>query len=286
MRSNCPICNATAVSAIYNNTLLKCEACTHVWANMALSEDELRKIYAENYFKGEEYADYIADKEIIQKNFGKRLKSVQNLNPKPSLSNVLEIGCAYGFFGELITKNNPQINYFGVDISEDAIAYAREKFRLNVSEKNYLNIENSVGTYTDVFMWDVIEHLPHPEDFIKKASREMALDGRIYITTGDIGAWLPQKQKEKWRMIHPPTHLHYFTQKSIAELLSKHQLEIERITYPPVSRSVRVIFYSLFMLNKNPWGITKLIYRLIPKKASVSANTKDIMFVIAKKKSL
>jgi 2-polyprenyl-3-methyl-5-hydroxy-6-metoxy-1,4-benzoquinol methylase len=282
---NCPICNSSVVSAIYNNTLLKCGGCTHVWANMALSEEQLREIYAENYFKGEEYADYLADKDIIQKNFSKRLKSIISLAPKPELNNILEIGCAYGFFGELIFKNYPESNYFGVDISQDAVLYAKKKLGLNVSEKNYLDIDSPKNLFSDVFMWDVIEHLPNPEDFIKKASQETLSGGRIYITTGDIGAWLPQKQKEKWRMIHPPTHLHYFTQKSIGELLSKHQFEIERITYPPVSRSIRVIFYSLFMLNKKPWGIIRLMYKLIPKKASISANTKDIMFVVARKKS-
>ncbi|MFN3917474.1 MAG: class I SAM-dependent methyltransferase [Flavobacteriales bacterium] len=284
MMPNCPICDSTAVSAIYKDTLLKCGTCTHVWANMALNEEELRTIYAKNYFKGEEYADYLADKEIIQKNFRKRLKSIQSLNAKPGLNNVLEIGCAYGFFGELIIKNNPQTTYFGVDISQDAVLYAKEKLGLNVSAKNYLDIGSPKNLFSDVFMWDVIEHLPNPEDFIKKVSEETLSGGRVYITTGDIGAWLPQKQKEKWRMIHPPTHLHYFTQKSIGKLLSEHKFEIERITYPPVSRSIRVIFYSLFMLNKNPWRIIKLIYKLIPKKASVSANTKDIMFVVARKK--
>jgi hypothetical protein len=133
-------------------------------------------------------------------------------------------------------------------------------------------------------MWDVIEHLVNPEEFIQKASHETKKDGRIYITTGDISAWLPQRQKEKWRMIHPPTHVHYFTKKSISQLLDKHGFEIERISYPPVSRSIRVIFYSLFILNKKHNALFKWIYNLIPEKASIKLNTYDIMFVVAKKK--
>ena len=132
-------------------------------------------------------------------------------------------------------------------------------------------------------MWDVIEHLVNPEEFIKKASFETKRNGRIYITTGDISAWLPKKQKEKWRMIHPPTHVHYFTKNSITRLLNKHGYEIERISYPPVSRSIRVIFYSLFILNKKPFKLFQWIYKLIPEKASIKLNTFDIMFVIARK---
>ncbi|MFM8243888.1 MAG: hypothetical protein ACKN86_13880, partial [Crocinitomicaceae bacterium] len=100
---------------------------------------------------------------------------------------------------------------------------------------------------------------------------------------GDISAWLPRKQKAKWRMIHPPTHVHYFTKKSITKLLNKYGYEIERISYPPVSRSIRVIFYSLFILNKKPLKVFQWTYNLIPEKASIKINTFDIMFVVAKK---
>ena len=69
-----------------------------------------------------------------------------------------------------------------------------------------------------------------------------------------------------------------------ARVLSNNGYEVERITYPPVSRSIRVIFYSLFILNKKPSRLINWFYKLIPEKASIKINTFDIMFVIAKKK--
>lgn len=280
--SCCPICSSNNTLKIYNETLFKCNECTHIWANLSLNEEDLRKIYAENYFKGEEYADYLSDKLILQTNFSKRLNSLRKLKDAPRFDSVLELGCAYGFFGELILKQAKQ--YKGFDISEDSIRYANDTFGNYFSSINYLQVDIPQNSFSDVFMWDVIEHLVNPEEFIQKASHETKKDGRIYITTGDISAWLPQRQKEKWRMIHPPTHVHYFTKKSISQLLIKHGFEIERISYPPVSRSIRVIFYSLFILNKKHNTLFKWIYNLIPEKASVKLNTYDIMFVVAKKK--
>lgn len=279
---SCPICNSSQTTKIYNDTLIECKECSHIWADLTINEEELRKIYAENYFKGEEYADYLSDKLVLQSNFKKRLKSLKSLSSPPSFENILELGCAYGFFGELILKKENK--YQGFDISEDSIQYANKTFGEYFSSENYLTEKISKETFSDVFMWDVIEHLVNPEEFIKKASWETKTNGRVYITTGDISAWLPRKQKQKWRMIHPPTHVHYFTKKSIAHLLSKHGFEIERITYPSVSRSIRVIFYSLFILNKTPSRLINSIYKLIPEKASLKLNTFDIMFVVAKKK--
>jgi 2-polyprenyl-3-methyl-5-hydroxy-6-metoxy-1,4-benzoquinol methylase len=279
--SSCPICNHLELIKIYNNTLIQCKNCSHVWADLSLDEEELRKIYAENYFKGEEYDDYLSDKIILQTNFTKRLKSLYKFIDAPTFESVLELGCAYGFFGELILKNGNK--YVGYDISEDSIKYANENFGKYFNSKNYLIDDIQKESFSDVFMWDVIEHLVNPEEFIKKASFETKRNGRIYITTGDISAWLPKKQKAKWRMIHPPTHVHYFTKNSITRLLNKHGYEIERISYPPVSRSIRVIFYSLFILNKKPFKLFQWIYKLIPEKASIKLNTFDIMFVIARK---
>jgi len=280
--SFCPVFESTHVKTIYNDTLYNCCECSHVWANLTLNEEELRKIYAENYFKGEEYADYLSDKLILQTNFTKRLNSLNKLTNPPLFKNVLELGCAYGFFGELVLAKGS--TYKGFDISEDSILYANNNFGNHFSSKNYLTEINQADSFSDVFMWDVIEHLLNPEEFIKKAATETQKEGRIYITTGDISAWLPRKQKEKWRMIHPPTHVHYFTKKSITTLLNKYGFEIERISYPPVSRSIRVIFYSLFILNKKPYGIINWLYNLIPEKASIKLNTYDIMFVVGKKK--
>lgn len=278
----CPNCSHTQNHKIYNNTLIACEHCEHIWADFSLDEEQLRVIYAENYFKGEEYADYLSDKLILQTNFQKRLNSLKKINNPPTFENVLELGCAYGFFGELMLNKNKK--YKGYDISEDAINYANQHFGNHFSDENYLTASEVSGSYSDVFMWDVIEHLPKPSEFIEKLATETKQGGRVYITTGDISAWLPQKQKEKWRMIHPPTHIHYFSKKSITYILQQNGFEVEKVTYPPVSRSIRVIFYSLFLLNKKPSKFVSWIYNLIPEKASVRVNTRDIMFVVAKKK--
>ena len=75
----CPNCSHTQNHKIYNNTLIACEHCEHIWADLSLDEEQLRVIYAENYFKGEEYADYLSDKLILQTNFQKRLNSLKKL---------------------------------------------------------------------------------------------------------------------------------------------------------------------------------------------------------------
>ncbi len=283
MRSNCLVCEKNAFEKIYNDTLLKCSNCSFVTANLNISEEELKKVYTENYFKGEEYADYLRDKEVLQKNFNSRLNYILKKIDPSQIKNVLEIGAAYGFFAEVITTKLKPEKFVGLDIAQEAINYGKTVLKQNLICEDYLKYPAN-AKYTDVFMWDVIEHLPSPELVLQKLSAEMQQGGRVYITTGDIGKLVPRVQKQKWRMIHPPSHLQYFSKKTISLLLENKGFEVQHVKYPPVSRSFKLIFYSLFMLNKKHSTLTEKLYNLIPDKWYFPFNTFDIMFVIAVKK--
>lgn len=284
MKTNCLVCDKNEFEPIYDATLLKCKSCGFVTANLNISAQNLKAIYTENYFKGEEYSDYLTDKDVLQKNFNNRLKFIYSKFDRTKINNALEIGCAYGFFAELYTNQQKNSSYIGMDIAEEAIHYGKEKLNQNLIAEDYLSYPPPEKKYTDSFMWDVIEHLPDPEMVIKKVSDETESGGRIYITTGDIDSFIPKIKKQNWRMIHPPSHLHYFSKKTISLLLQKNGFEVKYVKYPSVSRSMKLVFYSLFILKKKENKFFNFIYNLIPDKWYFPFNSFDIMFVIGQKR--
>jgi SAM-dependent methyltransferase len=279
--NKCLVCGHTDFKPVYSSTLLKCMSCGFVTANMQVSPELLEKTYSENYFKGEEYLDYLQDKEILQLNFKKRIETVRKLSRHSlPVTNCLEIGCAYGFFGELIVKNFTPA-YLGFDVVREAVAFAHEKLGLQAKTTSYLDEPAPESPYSDVFMWDVVEHLERPDMFIEKAGRDLLPGGRIYITTGDISAWLPRMQGRSWRMIHPPSHLHYFSRGTLTRLLENKGFSVLKTSYPPVYRSIRQVFYSLFVLHKS--NHLETLVNKIPLSWNVPINTFDIVFIVAEK---
>jgi len=244
----CLLCDNSSQFHIYNKLLLKCTSCGFITANLDTEHEKIQDIYSKKYFKGEEYDDYIRDKQIIQNNFIERIKILEKIIPTDKLKKILEIGCAYGFFGELIRKRW-NCKYLGIDIVEEAIEYASKILNLNVINKDYLYIKNTKIEFDTCIMLDVIEHLPDPVAIVKKLYKEISREGYIVITTGDIGSLLAKIQGRKWRMIHPPSHLHYFNKKSIKKLLNTNGFDIVDISYPIIKRSLKQIFYSLFILT-------------------------------------
>jgi 2-polyprenyl-3-methyl-5-hydroxy-6-metoxy-1,4-benzoquinol methylase len=267
---------------IYKKLLTKCTTCSFVTVNLHIEDEKIREIYSEKYFKGEEYEDYIRDKEIFQNNFSRRINLLEKYIPYDKRRNILEIGCAYGFLGELITKRW-HCNYLGIDIVKDAIEYASQKLKLNVLKGDYLETNNTQFKFDTFIMLDVLEHLSDPDAILNKITKEISNGGYVVISTGDIGSILANIQGNRWRMIHPPSHLHYFNKKSIRALLKKYGFEVVNISYPGIKRSLRQVFFSLFILKKKRLTILNNIYELLPETWSVSINTFDVMLVTAKK---
>lgn len=279
----CLVCHSSAYTLIYKDSLRRCDACGFITANMEIGEQELISLYNKNYFKGDEYLDYLKDKAVLQKNFAQRIDDLRINETGPHEINALEIGCAYGFFGEMFMAKYPNTCYRGIDIVKEAIEYGKNKLGLNLIQYDYLRYTEP-EKYSHVFMWDVIEHLPHPDLFLEKISNEIRKGGELHITTGDIETFLPKIQKQNWRMIHPPTHLHYFSKKTLTMLLNNYGFEVEKIKYRPVYRSFKQTFYSLFLLNRKENGLSKQIFQKIPENLFFPLNTYDIMNCVAIKK--
>lgn len=282
MEKDCIVCRNKEFISIYAGTLKQCPACGYVVANMEIDTDLLRSVYGRNYFFGEEYLNYVKDKDILQLNFKKRLDYIlKHITRSEEISNCLEIGCAYGFFGEVLLKNT-RTAYTGIDIVPDAIEYGTNELGIHLLCADYLALPAPGTLYSDVFLWDVIEHLQSPGKVLEKAANELVKGGRIYITTGNFSSLLSKVQREKWRLIHPPSHIHYFSEDNLIGLLGNYHFKVVAVKYFPVYRSIQQMAYSLFVLNKKQRLLQGMV-RKIPSGWHVGINTYDIMCVAAVK---
>ena len=69
-------------------------------------------------------------------------------------------------------------------------------------------------------------------------------DSIIAITTGNIESLNSKIFGENWRLIHPPTHLHYFSYNSIKTLLEKNNFKIIHFEHCGYYRSLKFIFIN------------------------------------------
>lgn len=275
----CIICKHKETRPLYQG-ILKCQNCGHVFADLGLSDEELFELYRKNYFFGEEYSDYVADKKIIQKNFELRFKVLQKFL-KASHRSLFEIGSAYGFFLDLVRNRFAKVQ--GIDITEDGVRYAREELKLDVIKADLLKHELDGQKFDVVCMWDTVEHLRDPHLYIEKISQQMEPGSLLTITTGDIESLNARFKKAKWRLIHPPTHIHYFSKKSLNRMLENYGFEVIYNRYCGFSRSVDNVAYNVLVLRHKSPKLYNLLKKMRLTGFDFYLNMYDIMYVVARK---
>ncbi len=257
--------------------LLKCPGCGFVTARLD-GPVAARELYGGDYFTGGEYLDYLADEAFFRKNFRPRLDALRR---QCAGGRLLEIGSAYGFFLDLAREHYTTV---GFELHPEAVRHARQRLRLDVRSDDFLAVTTGdLGGAVDVTaMWDVIEHLERPDRVLAHVAELSRPGALLCLTTGDIGSRLARLRGRKWRMIHPPSHLHYFDRATIARLLANCGFRIVDMRAVGVARSVRQVLYSLLVLGMGMRRVYQAVCRVVPAAWGFTLNTGDIMQVTAR----
>jgi 2-polyprenyl-3-methyl-5-hydroxy-6-metoxy-1,4-benzoquinol methylase len=275
--AECIACGANASQPTYGG-LTRCVECTHVWADVEITDERLRDLYGRHYFFGEEYTDYLADVDCARRNFADRLRTLQRFL-MPSHQRLFEIGCAYGVFLDLAKERFRSVS--GIDISQDAIAYARGHFNVEARHGDLLETDLGSEQYDVVCLWDTVEHLRSPDRFIQKIASHMPPGSVLALTTGDIASLNARLRREHWRLIHPPTHLHYFSQRSMETMLRRLGFDVVHVEHPGNSRRLGSIADAVLRMRlgwdrAGTWMRDSALGRI-----PVYLNLFDIMSVVA-----
>jgi hypothetical protein len=134
-------------------------------------------------------------------------------------------------------------------------------------------------------MWDTIEHLDRPDLFVAKVARDLAPGGYFAFTTGDLGSFNARLRGRRWRMIHPPTHMHYFSVATARALLDRNGLDVVHVSHPGVTRTIGSMLYIVVALRLARRDWYQRIAHWPVNRHSVTLNLGDIMFVVARRRA-
>jgi SAM-dependent methyltransferase len=282
-QQDCIVCDADAWAPLYR-TLVRCARCGFVRSADLPVPDDLVRVYGPGYFQGEEYADYLGDEPAHVENFRRRLARISALAGR--IESMYEIGCAYGLW--LRTAAQQGVRVAGIDISREAVRYAAETLKVDATLGAFECAGIRPGEFQTYCMWDTLEHLPHPETYVAKVAALLPPRGWFFLTTGDIGAPLAQRQADRWRMIHPPTHLQYFSRDTVKRFLARHGLQVTCIESTSMCRSVYGTLEGLKRFGAGPTRtIARVVSWLVPRPIATrlrfSVDLGDIMLVCARK---
>ena len=130
---------------------------------------------------------------------------------------VLDVGCGLGQFIEVANRCGWKAE--GLELSRGAVDFARRQ-GLPVRDLDFLSGEIEANSYDLVTLFEVIEHVPNPAAFLRRAGEVVRPGGLVYLTTPNFASLDRFVAGKDWKIIHPE-HLTYFTPRTLLALVNK-----------------------------------------------------------------
>lgn len=133
-------------------------------------------------------------------------KIIKDLNFKK----CVDIGCASGYMISQISKEFPEAEYFGVDVYNKAIAYAKRAYphiKFRVASADNLPFEDE--SFDLILFYETLEHVESPLACLEEIKRVLRENGTLILTM-DSGSllfrivwffWVNTKGRV-WRQAH------------------------------------------------------------------------------------
>jgi len=285
---SCPICRSDKIIFFCGKNGFKIYNCAFcrlafVWPTPA----NLAEIYQASYYKRDAsngtddkfgYTDYEEDKKAMRETFVIYLDKISRLTAGRK---IFDVGAATGYFLDLARRAGWQTN--GSEISEYAAKAAEGKGH-KIFLGDLARMEHR-EKYDAVTMWDVLEHLADPKQYLKSAYSILNQGGLLAINTIDKSSCWARFSGKNWQAIMPPEHLFYYSDKSLKMLLEQNGFEIlekskigKKFTLSYICRvlahsyNFKILLKLADFLNKGPW-----------RKIYLPVNLRDNVFVIARK---
>jgi SAM-dependent methyltransferase len=219
--------------------LVRCPRCGHRQTEPMPADAVLESAYA-----GAASDDYI-DEEAGQRETARRALGriearltpvpIPTGNGGPRHRTLLDLGCWVGFL--LSEAAERGWDAIGVEPSEFASAYARDQLGLDVRTGDLFGTDLPLGHFDAIVMGDVIEHLPRPDDALERMAALLRPGGIVWMALPDAGSLVARGLRGRWWSVIP-THVQFFTRRSMRTLLERRGWAVLEIGTAPKAFSV------------------------------------------------
>jgi len=228
----CPFCQNSAtiqyskVKNIYDEYKYDIYSCFSCQIGFTKKNNDLissKKIYKDNYDYGSNLL--LKDERIwrISKNYSK----VKKLMKLDSNSNILDIGCMYGFFLNFLYKEY-KCNVHGLELESfdlnkkklfDFKIYNEDLFLFSSKKENHNKFDLIILNHT-------LEHFSNPTKVIKNVRFLLKKDGSCFITVPNFKSNFSRISKKYWGWLQPAVHFFHFTPEGLKKIIKKNNFEI------------------------------------------------------------
>ena len=220
--TTCPTCGSGEFRPFVSvgpHTVVRCTSCGLGLTNPQPSDAELGAIYGPDYVLVEN--DPVGEAMVLRSKRATAdhyldLLAAAGVAPRGQL---LEIGCGAGNF--LVRAADRGFDVTGLEYSP----YAAERARKNLHGRGRVlvgevsSLADQSNAYDVCVLCDVIEHVRHPDEFVRDIWRLLKPGGALLVVTPSLDSWSARVLGARW-MEFKAEHLYYFSPGTITQQLT------------------------------------------------------------------
>ncbi len=142
---------------------------------------------------------------------------------------ILDIGCGRGWTLYFLKKYFNYEHVVGTQISRPAFEHARGTLKLEVYDKDLLDLKIDSEVFDLVTMWHVLEHVKDPEAYIEKIHQLLRPRGYFIVEVPNLGSWTRNFVGKYWLGYDLKYHLTFYSKNTLLKLLMQHGFEIKKV---------------------------------------------------------
>jgi 2-polyprenyl-3-methyl-5-hydroxy-6-metoxy-1,4-benzoquinol methylase len=221
----CTVCGSFSTRLVFLKNefrVLSCAECDHTFTEISLTEEKVNEIYSDNYFKGGGYGydDYNVEKEML---INRGAYYANKLNKFIIPGKVLDIGSAAGFI--LKGFENKGWQGTGIEPNKSMVEYGLKYTGVNIINGTIETVELD-EQFDLVIMIQVIAHLYDLDDSLRTIYTHLKPEGHVLVETWDKDSFTAKLFGKNWHEYSPPSTLNYFSKRTLADLMSRHNFTL------------------------------------------------------------
>jgi len=217
----CPACDArTGWWDLGDNTLLaRCPRCGHIVRDLRYSSGPVRG----HAWGGSATFDKVRIALTMQR--------MRPLLPTGKRARILELGFGRGLMARQFLEAGHEVH--GIEagmLDVDIDPVVRERATLHFGRAEHIDLPRD--HFDLVYGIHVIEHLDDPQRVFDKLAVSLAPGGRFYFVTPNAESMGLEIFRDAWWNLEDPTHLNFFSGRSLTRMLEKAGFHDVRVEIP------------------------------------------------------
>lgn len=227
----CDLCGANDTEAVFVERdrlhhidgtfyLVRCRQCGLMYLNPRPTLEEMRRYYPNDYHAYNVVFDGrlpFTTRLEYQYGINKRCRAVI-ARAGLKYGRILDIGCATGTFLDAMRRRG--WDTYGVEINAEAANYAREHLGLKVFVGTLIDAHYPDSFFDVVTMWNVLEHLHHPQATLFEISRIIRKKGTLVISLPNPDCIEAKIFGRYWAGLDAPRHLYIYSRHTLQRALA------------------------------------------------------------------